>query len=237
MSGISSITSNGWMIKLDWPAYFEKLPALINGAFEFILEIEKFQVLSGIVIILSALVILINTKNKKWFWLILFFFLVPIILLTIQRLQPYHRIWIYLIFPMSICVLIILDWVSLFLKKAGTYFIIICCITTVAYTLITFYKMTEHKQLMYENVERITSYIVSQNDVKVYTNDDSYGLFLRYQSSEIGKRVIAEMNPPKEAKDFDYVLLKKKVNFPSNIDSLKYNLHEKDDYIVVYKHK
>jgi hypothetical protein len=240
ISGFSALASNPWMIKLDWPTYFSKLPKLINGAFEFILGIENFQVVAGMSIIIVAVAILYKTKRKEWFWLILTFFIIPPILLTIQRLQPYHRVWIYLIFPMSICLLIIFDWLISFFKNnkyAKNFFAGAISISILVYTLIRFNEMTGHGYLMYDNVSRITSYIVQQENVKVYTNDDSYNLFLRYESSQIGRNVVPQMESLPAPMEFDYVLLTKSAVFPATINADNYALKEKDDYIVVYKHK
>ncbi len=241
ISGFSAISSNAWMIKLDWVTYFLKLPQLLNGAFEFILGIETLQVPIGVFIIFSALAILIKTKRREWFWLIMFFFTTPIVLLTIQRLQPYNRVWIYLIFPMCMCMLIIFEYVFSLLdriKYAKMVLALASSVAVVVYTLINFVGMTNHGYLMYDNVSRITSYIVKEKEVKVYTNDDSYNLFLRYESTRIGKDVVPDMTPlPASGSNFDYVLLTKKASFPNTLDSNKYILKEKDDYIVVYKRK
>ncbi|HWZ23051.1 MAG TPA: hypothetical protein VNW06_10380, partial [Cytophagaceae bacterium] len=240
ISGVSSITSNGWMIKLDWNSYFSLLPKFITGAFEFILGFDNFAMLTGLTIIISAILILIATKRKTWLLLVVAFFVTPVFLLTLQRLQPYNRVWCYLIFPTSLCVLFIFDYLFSLIGKinyARITLTIICVSTIIGYTLVHFYEMTNHGYLMYDNVSRITRYIVMEKDVKVYTNDDSYNLFLRYESSQIGKNVIPEMAAMPTTSEFNYVLLTKDATFPVTINKMDYLLKEKDDFIEVYKHK
>lgn len=240
ISGLSSITSNSWMIKLGWGNYFSLLPKFVTGAFEFILGIEDFATLIGLVIILSALVVLIVTKRKEWFLLLFIFFLIPILLLTLQRLQPYNRVWCYLIFPISLCLVFIFDYLFSLVAKinyAKTLLVVISSSILIGYTLIHFYEMTDYGYFMYDNVGRITSYIVLEKDVKVYTNDDSYNLFLRYQSSQIGKDVVPEMAAVPATGNFNYVLLTRGAPFPLPIDKKNYILKEKDGFIEVYKHK
>ena len=240
ISGISSITSNPWMIKLDWQIYFSLLPKFIKGAFEFILGIDKFALAIGVIIIISGLLVLLIEKKKTWFWLLVSFFIVPLILLTIQRLQPYNRVWCYLIFPTSLCLIFVWDYLVSFFSKikyAQVFLTSVFALIIIGYTINYFYEMTAHGFIMYDNVDRITKYIVSENNVKVYTNDDSYNLFLRYHSSQIGKNVVPEMNTLPENKNFNYVLLTKNASFPATINEADYKLKEQDDFIRVYKHK
>lgn len=213
---------------------------LLYRGFEFILGMENFQVITGLSIILATLVILIITKQKEWLWLMIAFFITPGILLTIQRLQPYHRVWIYLIFPVSLCILFIVNWLLKFymgnrLIKNSIALVFSLMIT--GYTIFSFNNMTNHGFLMYDNVMRITDYIVQQKNVKVYTNDDSYNIFLRYQSGQRDQNLIPEMGSLTKETEFDYVLLTKNAEFPETIKADNYALKEKDDYIVVYKHK
>ena len=237
ISGISSISSNGWMHKLSWSEYVIALPRFIDSAFIQIIDIDNNATFVGIFILVISLLVLSKTKKYDWFWLIVAFFVTPLILLTIQRIQPYERVWTYLIFPFSLCVLFILEFVFSFFPKyknwlAGFSSVIICC-----YFLFYFTNLSNQGAEFYKELVRISSYISSEENVKVFTNDDSYNLFIRFEASEEGKEVIPIMSGITKADHFDYVLIVPKSKFPVELDQNMYQLKEKNNYIEVYELK
>ncbi len=240
VSGLSALTSNAWVIKLDWTNYISKLPVFVSGAFEFVIGFEGYSMVTGIFLIIAAVVVLVRTRKIKWLLLVLSFFITALVLLTIQRLQPYNRIWIYLIIPITLCCLFILDNLFTLLqnkKYSKPILTVLLSILIVGYTLYSLYESTRYGFLMYDNVGRITASIVAEKDVTVYTSDDSYNLYIRYQSSLIGKSIVPEMSSNPANGNFSYVLLLKDAPFPSAIKEADYILKEADDFIEVYKYK
>jgi hypothetical protein len=240
VSGVSSVVSSGWMIKLDWPEYFNALPSFINGAFSYILNIEEGASVVGIIIILISLFILFKMKRQNWRLLILFFFVTPLILLMIQRVIPYDRVWTYMILPLSLCLVIIIEFLFSLTEKyklEKSVFVFLFSFGIFLHTFFHFKELTDHGLGLYDDVSRISSYVVVNSSAKVYTNEDSYNLYIRYESAQRGNEIIPEMDPGSATNRFNYILLVPGTLFPGLINKTEYVLKEKNKYIEVYELK
>ncbi len=237
ISGVSAITSNPWMIHLEWNDYFTALPGFIEGAFIQIIDIDHKATFVGLVVIIVALAILWKTKKRYWFWVIVAFFTVPIILMTIQRLQPYGRVWTYLIFPFSMCMLFIIDYLFSLVPKYKNLLLIFSSFFVFISSIVHFYTISNNGAGLYDDVTRISAYIASEKKATIYTNDDSYNLFIRFEGSKIGKEIFPLMGNVTDLGKLDYVLIVPGTLFPHGVDRFDYVLKEKNKYIEVYKLK
>ena len=237
ISGLSSITSNSWMVHYTREEFVWILPKIIKEAFIFMLNIDKGTFLIGSSIIFITIFILIKEKRKEWVFLLTSFFLVPPLLLMIQCLYPYGRVWTYLIFPMSLCIVIMLDFIfSRMIKSRHLVNILFLGFSSMitGYTIYYFHSFTNQSTGIYEEVDRIASSIVSDESSTVYTNDDTYNIYLRYYGLLMGKRIVPEMGIHPSVSDFDYVLITPSSSFPDSMVKDNYIVKEKNEYIEVY---
>jgi len=241
ISGLSSLTANSWIIKLSFFEFIKELPSYINEAFSHIIDIDYKDTFIGTTIIGLSIFVLI--KTKKWSYLLLIgaFYCIPILILMIQHIRPYNRIWTYLIFPTTLCIAFILEYTynklnsNKTLKQILTTAII--CIV-VSYTYFKAYQITSpEKTLAYSIVGRITESVIQKSEGNIYTDDNTFNLYLRYYADQYNKTVLPDMQLQWKEKIYEYILITPELGFPNQLKKNNYSLLEKNKFIEVYKIK
>jgi hypothetical protein len=241
ISGISAITSNSWIIKPGFMEFISNLPLYVENAFKHILDTNQSAVLPGLIVICLAIIILIKRKRKVWLWMIVAFFLTPVFILCIQQIKPYERIWTYLVFPFCLCMIVIIDYLFSLIKniRVKKILIIIVFVFITVYTIIRSIDITKpNPEGIYYDIDRITEYVVAENAGRgIYTNENSYNLYLRYHATRAGINLVPEMAVDPLINNFSYILLIPGSSFPGSIEKDNYILKEKNPNIEVYKLK
>jgi hypothetical protein len=241
ISGMSAITSNSWIVKPTFVEFISNIPLYVENAFKHILDTDYSATIPGLVFIGIAIIILVKKKNKIWIWMILTFFLTPVFILGIQQIQPYERIWTYLVFPFCLCLIIIANYLFSWVKNIrikGALVVIIFIFITV-YTIIRSIDITKpNPEGIYYDIDRITEYIIAENKGEsVYTNENAYNLYLRYHAAQAGIPLVPEMDGNTTNDNFSYVLLVPDSPFPTSVEKDNYIIKEKNPSIEVYKIK
>jgi hypothetical protein len=209
-------------------------------AFELIVDVESYNTFIGISLILTAIFILLRKKNTHLPVLICMFFFIPVIILLITHTVPYNRIWNYLTFPLCLCLATILEYiVSFFNHKTWITYALtfLLALGFCWYTVLKISTSTNPENTgIYQDVSSISSYIIQENPKKIFTNENTYYLYLRYQADIHRKIVIPVMNYTDTASLYDYILLIPNTAFPTNAVKNNYRLREKNNYIEVYEH-
>jgi len=239
ISGLSSLISNPWIIRLPWHEFIQNFPSLIEGIFGYILSLEQGAFWVGLLLLLSATFILIQKQQYSWLLLIASMFVSPLLVLLVQRVQPFDRVWTYLIFPLSLCLWQVLDFIFSSIRSALLKNIILLslCAMTIVSAFFYFYEDTRYGHQIYDEVGRICKYVVKENSGEVFTNEDVYNIYLRYEASRAGRTLVPEMSMETADKQFSYVLLTPYSSFPVSLDRKRYMLKEQNEYIRVYKIK
>jgi hypothetical protein len=179
--------------------------------------------------------ILIVKKNSSLVVFLLISFVLPILMLLIQRVHPFDRVWTYLILPYSLCVLVVINYFHDQISRQSTIATIIISCGIIGYTFYYFYQDTSHGHLIYDEVSQISSTVVRESNGNIYTNEDLYNLYIRYESSRNGKEIIPDMSAKRN--DYSHLLLIPGSSFPGSLEKLDYVLVRQNPYIEVYKLK
>ncbi len=117
--------------------------------------------------------------------------------------------------------------------------VVVVFIFITVYTVIRSIEITKpDPEGIYYDIDRITEYVIAENNGEsVYTNENSYNLYLRYYAVETGSELVPEMDMHTTKDNFSYVLLVPDSPFPVSIKKDNYIVKEKNKSIEVYKLK
>lgn len=239
VSGLSAITSNPWSGSISSQEFFRQLPLIINTMFDYILYLDQYGLEIGLFVLFGATYFLVKEKKIPLLVLIWSLFVTPLLVLMIQQARPFDRVWTYLVFPFTLCLVIWLNAAYSLIKKAYAKNILSILLYTgfTSYTIWLFYNDTNHGSQIYDDVGRISSEVVEQGNGLVYTNEDVYNIYIRYQSAIRDRAIVPEMSALPETKPYQYVLLVPGTSFPASIPHDKYQLKECNEAIEVYRLK
>lgn len=239
VSGLDSLTANPWVASLESKAFFRIFPEIVHSIFDYILYRHYDGLWIALPLLLGAAFFLYRQKRMAMLALIVFLFVTPLLVLLVQHARPFDRVWTYLIFPFSICLVVWLDFLFSFVKNASlkTILVIFLFAGSTGYTIHFFYDNTSHGFLIYENTERISREVVENGNGLVYTNEDVYNLYIRYQAALKGQELVPDVAAVQTGKRYGYILLAPGTPFPSSLPYDMYQLKEHDAAIEVYKLK
>jgi len=239
VSGLEAITSNSWIVKPGLWVVIKELPLYVEQAFRHIFDISGYATCFALAIFSVSGCCLV--LKKKWAALSLFsiFYVLPLILIVVQQIRPYDRIWTYLIFPTSILLVISINGIvsfAIFSERLKTGIVSFLMLVVIGYTFInSMLNFSPTRTLIYYDVGRITKSIVAESSGVIYTNENTYNLYLRFQYDQLGKRKVPEMNLSNRV--YDYLVLVPGTNPWKTLTRADYLLAEKNDYIEIYKRK
>lgn len=239
VSGLDSLTSNPWVARLDSAQFFALFPGMIRNMFGYVTNMETGATVFCLIVFGFSSWAATKTGKRSWMIAVISLFAGPIIILVFQRVNPFDRVWTYLILPFSISLVILVDFLFLQIKHFLTRQVLSVLIVSgiAGYTVCYFYKDTSHGHMIYDEVSRISRETSSKSNGKVYTNEDVYNLYIRYESSRLGREIIPEMSSASDLAGYSHVLLIPGSDFPGSIHPQDYWLKEQNPYIEVYELK
>nr|WP_262506723.1 glycosyltransferase family 39 protein [Sporocytophaga myxococcoides] len=223
VSGVSSLVSNSWVRSLSLNDWINSIPSYLGDSAIWLLNVET----GGGVLLIFIMVwnIFIHTqRSERVFQLLsIIHLLIPILLIGVQRVLPFFRIWIYLI-P------IISFWIggicSGFKKR---YLKLAYILALAAAMLFSDLRAFRNDFGFYDEMNLALSKIFEVIPQNVYCEEDTYYVFLNYYG--IKHHVSLNVDDTYEAlTNYDFLILKPQSNFSHQ----GYDLIVENQYVVVY---
>ena len=238
VSGIHALTSNSWIIKMPLTEYMNYFPVLIGKQFSYITGLEVFYFFISPVILISVVIVLFLKKEYKWMILILSSFLVPLIIVSIQRIQIYERIWTYLIFYQSLAAGIIFFYAINRIASDKSRQLTIAAMVSVIFilfTLNTYHKAVAEGHGVYDQVKPIADYIYGRKATKIYVTEMTYNHYIRYKYHVEKKEIQVDELAKDLDRRYDFIIIDNKRHSDSKVDSLKFVKVYSNEYADVYE--
>ncbi len=223
VSGVSSLVSNSWVRPLELNNWFKEFPSYLGYSTNWLLNVET----GGGLLLLFVIVwnIFINTqRSERVFQLILIVHLLsPLLLIGVQRVLPFFRIWIYLI-P------IISFWFGGICSGLRKRYLKLTFILVLAVAML-FSDLRAFRDdfRFYDEMNLALSKIFEVIPQNVYCEEDTYYVFLNYYG--IKHHISLNVDDTYEALiNYDYLILKSQSNFFHK----GYNLLVENQYVEVY---
>ena len=224
-NGLNALVNNGWVASLSFeqwrtqfPAYFSELGNALWG--ESRGQWVWMAYLTGV-----GLAFILSPKKHVF---ILISLLIPLLMITLQRVLPPYRIWLYWLLPFGWFVALILQKIKgfkLIISIMLTFVLLFYVITTTG----LFYKGADMPHIrIAEKISQVSS------PQKVFVNHDTYAVFLQYMSLDKKHRV--DIKQDKKVK-YDWLVLKKPVGKEYKHLAKGYKVFFEDGEVKVYRLK
>jgi len=174
VSGVSSIVANSWVKPLELSHWIQAFPAYGAGTANWLLNIETGGIFFLLFTGLSYLVTSSGRFAKTFLWFSIIYVLTPLVLIGIQRVLPFYRIWLYFIPIIGLYVGHICEG----LRKS--YLKITCSLALAAAMLFADLRAFEDDFGFYEDMNRALRKVVQDMPENVYCEEDTYYVFLNY---------------------------------------------------------
>ncbi|MCS6821515.1 MAG: hypothetical protein NZ551_06570 [Microscillaceae bacterium] len=209
LNGLNSLVANSWVKPLSWNEFLGQIP-------NYLVEFSNFLWLDNQGAYFLILLFIISTfylykeyfTSKKlqeyaFFLLLITIFLVPLPLIFLQKVLPFVRIWLYL---QPVLILILLFLIHHFLaentRKITLGGIIMWIFISNFTEIFKFHRPLEW--------QIISQKIITQKPQKIFVNEDTYNVFLRYQALKQGQNVTFLCEKIDTSLHYDYIILEKK---------------------------
>lgn len=223
-NGFESLVSNSWVKSMTFFEVWQKTPS-------YWLEVHNFfwndYTVLGLFIWIF-LFLLFQHQSNLYKLLFVSFFLIPFILILVQKVLPFPRVWTYL------SLILVLVWIFLnynfksnLVRKVSLYS------STVLILFLFFFKFQmNHKKTDYHTIAQKISH---KNLKHAFINADTYAVFLEYELLKTNKKVFIEKSFFDSKTSYDWVILDKKQN--NLILKKNYQLYFKNSEVLVFVHK
>jgi hypothetical protein len=223
VSGVSSLVSNSWVSPLTLNSWLKDIPSYLGGSTNWLLDTEAGGGLLLIFIIVWN--IFINTqRSERGFQLLsIVQLLSPLLLIGVQRVLPFFRIWIYLIPIISFWI----GSISSGLRKR--YLKLTYIIALGVFMLFSDLRAFRNDFGFYDEMNLALSKIFETTPQNIYCQEDTYYVFLNYYG--IKHHVSLNVDDTYDAlTNYDFLILKPQSNFSHK----GYNLFSENQYVEVY---
>jgi hypothetical protein len=234
-SGISSITSNGWIIRPEWSDYVAQFATMFSNHAEYFIAIPNWSTLFFIALWLIMIVALLRSEYRSLLWITISLFLTGLLICVIQRIVPYERMWTHLLFCQQVLVVLTLyrvtkPWHTIRWLNAlvpGTFFIS---------QLIIGLLPKEKQPDIYDRSETVSQRILSFHPKSVFCQEYVYFNYLSIHARQTKQAVLIDNEGKAEAPEF--VVHDKLVAWPAKYDQNQYFLWtECDTFVCIYRRK
>ncbi|WP_028982024.1 hypothetical protein [Sporocytophaga myxococcoides] len=223
VSGVSSVVSNSWVRPLELSNWIRESPSYLGDSINWLLNIEMGGGLLLMFIMICNIFMHPQRSARNFQLLSIVHFLIPILLIGVQRVLPFFRIWIYLIPVVSYWI----GGICSGLRKS--YLKLTYIVVLVVALLFSDLRAFKNDFEFYDKMNLALSKIFEVIPQNVYCEEDTYYVFLNFYG--IKHHVALNVDDNFEAFiDYDYLIL----NPQSNFSHKGYKLLVENQYVEVY---
>lgn len=234
-SGLSSITSNGWIIRPEWSEYLSRFGQMFQNHAEYFIAIPEWSTFIFVGLWIVLVLVLIRSEYQSLLFISLSLFAVGLIICILQRIVPYERMWTHLLFCQQLLVVLALyrltrSWQSNRYINAsipGVFFM--------SQLLIGFIPKEKHPDI-YDQSEVVSQKMLSYHPTSIFCQEYVYFNYLSVHARVNKQSVIIDnegssLNP-------DFIVHDKLLAWPDKIDKNHYFLWtECDAFVCIYRRK
>lgn len=221
-NGIDAITDNSWVTSFNYQIFLSKYLVYLS---QYLITTFSVPNLWYLVIIFPIAGYL--TFKKALPSLFIWLYLLPIIIFTFQRVLPFDRVWTYFSVINAFALVYFFQIFKNQILKISLLGIVL--IWTIWSTISVQNSMIQSKH----NTEFFTSKIISVNKSTIFTNDDTYNIFLRIAYLENKKPLQLEVNQY-YSKNYEVLVLSNSMPIPTSIPLSKYHLLFKNEFVSTF---
>lgn len=245
INGLSVITANKYVKGISFAQLKSGLYDHINATCNYLLGTTGGGITAVIIFIL--ILFLFSCFNRKQSprgiasGLIFILLILPPIIISLQRVIPFERTWIYLTIPIYFCLALVAEQVITYypiIKNYRTAVLSIAVAGIIIFNIINFPKEYKVRYELDFQTAKLFSYLGKKEINTIAANDLwaadllTYELFMRDKN----KRVNLEAITSDKKLTADIVLLKK--GKPATIININdYNFTAENDFVKLYFHK
>ncbi|MCP4521356.1 MAG: hypothetical protein GY827_06655 [Cytophagales bacterium] len=180
-SGWQSLVANSWVKPVSFDVFIKSYGIYVANFFNYLLGLD-LDIYWGFVLFALIWVVLYFMRgrhNKEFYFSALLFILLPLIILCIQQVTPFFRIWLYLL-PIS-CTAVVLLLSKLIPVKYWGIVSVFCVLIG-----IPFLWNREFKEGygFYEGVSKVCNFIQENKPSSIYVGDSDYYTLLSHYLSK-----------------------------------------------------
>jgi hypothetical protein len=230
-NGWGALSGNTWVKPLTWADFFSQLLGYFAQVNTFFFPIGGSW-LMGLIGIFWLLYIRKKPEAKYAKLLINCLIISPLLIIFIQKIQPFERVWIYQTLVLTWVVLRSFDYsvnLGKYLKTNGLYIFISLIIIV---NQINFYT-TDYSS----DYQAIIQKSIRQNRQRVFINDDNYNIFFRYEYLKKREKLEISVENFDPNLPYDLVIWRKNHPLPVQFLSSAYHLDFENASVWVYVSK
>ena len=239
LNGFNAITGNPWVTAKQ--NFFMQLPEYLISVCNYLWGTERYGiVITGSVLVLS-IVFAILRKNKNILLLISCVYIIPILLIIIQRTLPFERVWTYFLIILAFQVAFIAGSFFYYIKtpKLLTTLYIFLAISFMVFRSIHFYAFYQGGYAnYYRQLNTFMDTLYQKNPESVFVADDTYNVFIRYKwlvNNKVQPQI--ETLPENISPNYDCLIVPVNNPFPASLDSADYSFFYLNQHIKAYLYK
>ncbi len=242
ISGPKLLFGNSWIQPLPFDGYFSEWLWYLDSYFNNLWNMDE----NGWIVSLVVVILAISLRKYLFFmekvpawdswlkaWALII--LMPLVLIFIQRVLPFQRVWLYVVlFNSVMAVFVFYIWLRRLEFTEWHSFavwILIALLVDISY----WHEALKKGYGVYDYVDRFTTEVVESSPKKVLITDDTYFIFTRYESEmhHTPFKVETTVSPG----EYDWVVVPLGKDWPEGLDESKYNWTYHDPQVKAYRLK
>jgi hypothetical protein len=226
-NGVDSLTENVWVKSVPIQEYITLFPKQLLKFYSTVTGIPTFLSVEVIVVIF----ILMEGKKLPMVYFLLYL-TAPLIFLG-QRVFPFDRVWTYFAVVNALLAAQFSKVLVRRFPELGNFILIFFLALSIGSN--TYWSAKKIKDVSHFSSD--TDIIAGSGQSVIFTNDDTYNVFLRLAFLEAKKPLQLDVYQYDATKNYGSLILKKKASYPDSLHTERYHMVHKNKFVCIFVHK
>lgn len=203
VNGVGALVGNAWVQSLSFTTWWQQLPAYLLTWGSTLFGEPWGQWFGLAYLLVGGWLFIFRRKANQWLWVSM---LVSLVIVSLQRVLPPHRVWLWWWLPWVYAVAVALGKKMVKVKANIVYACLgVACLFFVIHTSLFFAQIPTKNFPYIQVAKKIESMSTPQ---RVFVQHDTYGVYLQYMSLHTSKKPIIDTRLNSQAK-YDWLIFKK----------------------------
>lgn len=231
LNGIRALLNNNWIKALPWQEFYNQLPFYILDISIFYFDNYKYiglLVFTITLLVLGRVYIKANT-SLRWLVLLSFsFFLIPLLIVPLQHVLPFPRIWTYLSIAFIINILLTSSSISKLYRLSF--------VSGSVLLLLSFYLTFSSYRFTYvtPSYQAFAKKAAKQPVHFIYCSESTYYVYLQYEFLKQYKNPLIQTHSFSLSSSYDMIIFPKKSSSSITSSIKNYHIHYQDSQVIVF---